>query len=166
MVGRWLQGLFFSLAYRKEDMTRCRQPKNQNQWNRNKNRVGKTYDKGKITAQADPSTLHSTGTNLIEQIPIPIMRRNEKPIGNQNRFAILGISLKKLDRSTSFTVADQVMLYENRWARMDWEIGIERPPKKKKLWDVSLCSFFRKSNLQKWNPKKVFEQCPKQLFIT
>ena len=41
--------------------------------------------------------------------------------------------MKKLDRCTSFTVAVQVMLYENRWASMACEMGIERPPKKKKL---------------------------------
>ena len=41
--------------------------------------------------------------------------------------------MKKLERSTSFLVAPQVMLYENVWARMAVDTGIERPPKKKKL---------------------------------
>ena len=61
------------------------------------------------------------------------MMRNERPIGNQKRFAIFGISLKKLLRSTSFFVAPQVMSYEKRCARMAWLRGMERPPKKKKL---------------------------------
>lgn len=34
------------------------------------------------------------------------------------RFTILGISLKKLERSTSFTVADHWILYENKWAKI------------------------------------------------
>jgi len=50
-----------------------------------------------------------------------------------DRFAIFGISLKKFERSTSFTVADHWMLYENRWARIACVTGMERPPKKKKL---------------------------------
>ena len=49
------------------------------------------------------------------------------------RFTILGISLKKLERSTSFTVADHWILYENKWAKIAWDTGIDRPPKKKKL---------------------------------
>lgn len=50
-----------------------------------------------------------------------------------HRFAIFGISLKKFDLSTSLTVALQVILYENKWARSAWLTGIPRPPKKKKL---------------------------------
>jgi hypothetical protein len=41
--------------------------------------------------------------------------------------------LKKFERSTSFTVADHWILYENRWAKIACVTGIERPPKKKKL---------------------------------
>lgn len=48
-------------------------------------------------------------------------------------FNILGTSLKKLDRSTSFFVAVQVISYENRCANMAIDSGIPRPPKKKKL---------------------------------
>jgi hypothetical protein len=92
-----------------------------------------TYDNGTTTAHPAPSTLHSTGTNRIEHTTIPTTTRNEQPIGNQNRLAIFGISLKKFDRSTSLTVADQVMLYEKRCARSACEMGMERPPKKKKL---------------------------------
>lgn len=49
------------------------------------------------------------------------------------RLAILGISLKKLDLSTSLMVAAQDILYEKRCARIDWLTGMLRPPKKKKL---------------------------------
>ena len=52
---------------------------------------------------------------------------------NQKRLKILGISLKKFDRSTSFFVAPHVMLYEKQWARIACDTGIESPPKKKKL---------------------------------
>ena len=36
---------------------------------------------------------------------------------SQKRLRILGTSSQKFDRSTSFFVAPQVMLYEKRWAR-------------------------------------------------
>lgn len=49
---------------------------------------------------------------------MPTRMRDDISRGNQNRLKIFGISLKKLDRSTSFFVAPQLMLYENRWARM------------------------------------------------
>ena len=35
-------------------------------------------------------------------------------------------------------VADQDMLYENKWARIAWLTGIDNPPKKKKLWDTGV----------------------------
>ena len=73
------------------------------------------------------------GTSDVETITIPASMAKEMSIENQNRLAILGISLKKLERSTSFFVAPQVMLCEKQWARMAWETGIESPPKKKKL---------------------------------
>lgn len=37
-------------------------------------------------------------------------------------FKTLGTSTRKLERSTSFLVVSQVMLYEKRWARMAWEM--------------------------------------------
>lgn len=92
-----------------------------------------TYTSGKMTAQPSEPIRHSTGRSGVETTTTPAMMTNERRSGNQKRFAILGISLKKLDRSTSFFVAPQVMLYENRCARMAWLSGIERPPKKKKL---------------------------------
>ena len=89
-----------------------------------------------MTAQAEPSTRHPTGTSDVLATTMPARRTQERRDENQKRLKILGISLKKLDRSTSFFVAPQVMLYEKQWARMAWETGIESPPKKKKL-----CSF-------------------------
>ncbi len=50
-----------------------------------------------------------------------------------HRFIILGTSLKKLERSTSFLVALHVILYENKCARIVWLKGMLSPPKKKKL---------------------------------
>ena len=50
-----------------------------------------------------------------------------------HRFIILGTSLKKLVRSTSFLVAPHVILYENKCARIAWLKGMLNPPKKKKL---------------------------------
>jgi len=63
-------------------------------------------ERGKITAHADPSILHMKGTKGVAQIIIPAMMTTDASNGNQNRLAILGISLKKLERSTSLTVAD------------------------------------------------------------
>ena len=88
---------------------------------------------GKMTAHADPSIRHWIGTSGVLRMTIAATRTHEKSHGNQKRLKILGTSLKKLDRSTSFLVAPHVMLYENRCARIACETGIDRPPKKKKL---------------------------------
>ena len=77
-----------------------------------------TYARGKMTAQPDPLMRHSRGTRGVETMTMPTRMRDDTSRGNQNRLKIFGISLKKLDRSTSFFVAPQLMLYENRWARM------------------------------------------------
>ena len=73
------------------------------------------------------------GTRGVLAMTIPTMRTQESNHENQKRLKILGISLKKFDRSTSFFVAPHVMLYEKQCARMACETGIESPPKKKKL---------------------------------
>lgn len=86
-----------------------------------------------MTAQPSEPMRHSTGMSGVETTTMPAMMTNDVNSGNQNRFAILGISLKKLDRSTSLIVAPQLMLYENKCARIAWLRGIESPPKKKKL---------------------------------
>jgi hypothetical protein len=68
---------------------------------------------------------------IFKTITLVTLRRIERV--TDYRFKILGTSLKKLDRSTSFFVADQEMLYENRYASIAWLSGMLRPPKKKKL---------------------------------
>ena len=70
---------------------------------------------------------------------IPAIKIIEIVNATRKRFKILGTSLKKLDRSTSFFVAAQVMLYEKRCARMAWLRWMLRPPKKKKLWMEDGC---------------------------
>lgn len=109
------------------------------------------YTRGKITAHASPPTRHATGISGVESTTTPAMMTNDTTRGNQNLenkihsnnpieidnypylFAIFGTSLKKFERSTSFFVALQVMLKENKCARMAWLTGIASPPKKKKL---------------------------------
>ena len=51
-----------------------------------------------------------------------MMHRVEITSESQKRLRILGTSIQKLDRSTSFFVAPHVMLYEKRWARIAWEM--------------------------------------------
>jgi len=51
----------------------------------------------------------------------------------RKRFKILGTSMKKFERSTSFFVAPHVMLYENRCESSARERWMLKPPKKKKL---------------------------------
>ena len=92
-----------------------------------------TTERGKMTAQAEPSTRHSTGTSGVLRMMMPKTSIQDTSHENQKRLKILGISLKKFDRSTSFLVAPHVMLYEKQWARIACETGIESPPKKKKL---------------------------------
>jgi hypothetical protein len=118
-------------------------------------RYGSTYASGKITAQAEPSTRHPSGTNVVAHTTMPPRMTTETITENQNlidggdmyvrtqgtkrpkklphRFIIFGTSLKKLERSTSFFVAPHVILYENKWARIAWLKGMLSPPKKKKL---------------------------------
>ena len=118
-------------------------------------RFESTYATGKMTAQPEPSTRHPSGTNGVAHIIMPPMIAIERRTENQNlvcgrdmymrttacekakklphRFIILGTSLKKLERSTSFLVALHVILYENKCARIAWLNGMLSPPKKKKL---------------------------------
>ena len=80
-----------------------------------------TYASGKMTAQSHPKMRHPIGTaDVVRMITTKnIMKDNKRDI--QKRFKILGTSCQKLERSTSFFVAPQVMLYENRWARSAWD---------------------------------------------
>ena len=73
-------------------------------------RLNTTHPSGKITPQAALSTRHCTGTNPVERTTIPARTNTDTDNENQYRFKILGTSLKKLDRSTSLTVAAQVIL--------------------------------------------------------
>ena len=82
-------------------------------------------------------TRHEIGTRGVAKIIIPATSTTDTDKANQKRLIILGTSLKKLDLSTSFLVAAQVMLYENRWANIAWERWMLIPPKKKKLNKIS-----------------------------
>ena len=62
-----------------------------------------------------------------------ITHRVEITRESQKRLRILGTSIQKLDRSTSFLVAPQVILNEKRWASIACEIWMDNPPKKTKL---------------------------------
>lgn len=137
---------------------------------------GITYARGKMTAQPEPSTRHSAGTREVLATIIPAIMMTDTTRGNQNLIQrwisvgtlkvkeanllkILGTSLKKLDRSTSFLVACHDMLYENRCARIAWLMGMPRPPKKKKL----SCTMSKVGRERTWgncsqerNPHKIF----------
>ena len=73
---------------------------------------------GNITAHEEVSIRQANGTSTVEQTIIPAMMINAMVSATQNRLKIFGTSLKKLERSTSFFVAAQVMLYENICARI------------------------------------------------
>ena len=92
-----------------------------------------TTARGKMTAQSDPSMRHWMGTAGVLRMIMPKMTIQATSHENQKRLKILGISLKKFDRSTSFFVAPHVILYEKQCARIACDTGIESPPKKKKL---------------------------------
>ena len=82
----------------------------------------------------------------MEKTTTVITHRVEITNENQKRLRILGTSIQKFERSTSFLVAPQVMLYEKRWARMAWEIWIDKPPKKMKL----KCTISTKQRAESW----------------
>lgn len=86
-----------------------------------------THQTGNIMAHPDPLTCHARGTRFVAQITMPARSINDTRRENQNLqcdktgerinetegsdlFKIFGISLKKFDLWTSFTVADQVIL--------------------------------------------------------
>lgn len=96
-----------------------------------------TSASGKRTAQEPPGIRHSRGRRLVENTIIMPIERTLTSSASQNRFKILGTSMKKLDFSTSFFVAPHVMLYEKRWASNASDKWIDSPPKKKKLSDLS-----------------------------
>jgi hypothetical protein len=69
-----------------------------------------TYASGRITAQSVESTCHPTGTSDVLSISIPAKVIVHIISATRKRFKILGTSIKKFDRSTSFFVAPHVML--------------------------------------------------------
>ena len=73
-----------------------------------------THARGKMTAQPAPPMAHWRGIIGSERAMIMAMVRKETRIESQKRLKIFGTSLKKLENSTSFFVAAQVMLYENK----------------------------------------------------
>ena len=64
------------------------------------------------------SILHSGGTSLVERTITVITHKVEIVSESQKRLRTLGTSIQKLERSTSFFVVSQVILYEKRWARI------------------------------------------------
>lgn len=77
-----------------------------------------------------------------------------------HRFIILGTSLKKLERSTSFLVALHVILYENKCARIVWLKGMLSPPKKKKLIfnSIQVLIVIDDDGSQEWYPGYVYQK--------
>lgn len=95
-----------------------------------------THASGKIAAQSHPGICQPEGMTPRERTTIAAHRRRQSENAGPKRARMRGTSCQKLERSTSFLVAPQVMLYENRCARSAAERWMGRPPKKKKLWQA------------------------------
>ena len=144
-------------------------------------RFDSTYTSGKMIAQAEPSTRHPSGTNDVAHTTTQPRIATERRTENQNlvlrcdmyedtgcgnakklphRFIILGTSLKKLERSTSFLVALHVILYENKCARIVWLKGMLSPPKKKKLIfnSIQVLIVIEDDGSQEWYPGYVYQK--------
>lgn len=89
--------------------------------------------RGRMTAQSQACICQPEGIAGVAKTIIIAMSNMQMTSAIQKRLRILGTSSQKLERSTSFLVAPQVMLYEKRCARRACERWMERPPKKKKL---------------------------------
>lgn len=76
-----------------------------------------THASGTITAQSHPKMRQPTGTAFVLKMTMTAQRVRLIRRAIQKRLRIFGTSSQKFDRSTSFFVAPQVMLYENRCAR-------------------------------------------------
>jgi hypothetical protein len=126
-----------------------------------------TLASGKMTAHPAPGTRHSYGMSGVAHTIMPAMSRVARMSDTRKRFRIAGISFQKFERSTSFFVAAHVMLYENRCASTACEIGIESPPKKKKLQaDVSGCCAQRKAgDEQEGDPEDVRRERGEQALL-
>lgn len=137
----------------------------------NKTKCNDTYIRGKIRDQELLSILHSEGTNFVEKPMTVITHRIEITSDSQKRLRIFGTSIQKLDRSTSFFVAPQMILYEKRWARIACEMWIDNPPKKTKLNETVSVPILRATNdsgqnVQERNPGKVLEESSKQVTMS
>ena len=77
-------------------------------------KLDRAYKSGKRTDHPYVSMRHPNGTRGVAKIAIPAIVTKHNKKATQNRFKILGTSMKKLDRSTSFFVALQLILNENR----------------------------------------------------
>ena len=69
-----------------------------------------------MTAQSQPKIRHPMGTASVVRMIMTKTITAENTSAIQKRLNIFGTSCQKLERSTSFFVAPQVMLYENRCA--------------------------------------------------
>lgn len=67
-------------------------------------------DNGKITAQSVPKICQPDGTIPVARMIMAALTAMQITRASQKRFAILGTSSQKFDRSTSFLVAPQLML--------------------------------------------------------
>lgn len=65
---------------------------------------------GNTTDQSHPGICHPRGSGTNASTAIAANIKNEITNESQKRFAILGISSQKFERSTSFFVAPQLML--------------------------------------------------------
>ena len=86
-----------------------------------------------MTAQSQLKIRQPTGTKLVLKMTMTTQMEMLRTSASQKRLRIFGTSSQKLERSTSFFVAPQVILYEKRCASSAWERWMLRPPKKKKL---------------------------------
>ncbi len=75
-----------------------------------------TYARGTMTAQSQPNMRQPMGTASVVRMTMIAQNARLMTKASQKRLRILGTSSQKLDRSTSFFVAPQVMLYEKRCA--------------------------------------------------
>jgi len=69
-----------------------------------------TVTRGRNKPHEDGGICQASGMRSVERIAIPASEAKEKRKASQYRLMILGPSSQKLDRSTSFFVAPQVML--------------------------------------------------------
>jgi hypothetical protein len=112
---------------------------------------------GTMTAHLSAAIVQSKGNmGRAKAIMVPITKVQHIS-ATRNRTRIFGTSTKKLDRSTSFLVAPQVILYENMCARIALVKWIDRPPKNMKLQADRQDGVDKtiRSDLQEWDPQEV-----------